>query len=213
MLPFRLDRLVVLFLFFGVITACQQAPPPQPTPDIPATVTAQVQQHLESQPAPTPSYTSSQWETYENQMYGYVIRMPVGWLAGNVTASTQKVAFRSRGTPHSAVVGFVRAVKAPMPSLDAGMDAWLRTIEMRPHKSFQLLNRSKVRPIGEQTEVSVYYRLDRTGDTGDNCPRQHLSYLRTGQSGTYLLELSVCVAASEQYGDTFDAIYYSFAAN
>ena len=56
MFPFRLDRLVilaVLIILMGVTTACQQAPPPQPTPDIPATVTAQVQQHLESQPTPT----------------------------------------------------------------------------------------------------------------------------------------------------------------
>ena len=108
------------------------------------------------------------------------------------------------------MVGFVRAVKDPMPSLEAGMDEWLRSIEMRPHKSFQLLHRSEVGPIGEQTEIVVYYRLDREGD---NCPRDHFSYLRTGQSGTYLLELSVCVAASEKYGDTFDAIYYSFAVN
>ena len=56
MFYFRLARLVtlaVLIILLGVTTACQQAPPPQPTPDIPATVTAQVQQQLEAQPTPT----------------------------------------------------------------------------------------------------------------------------------------------------------------
>ena len=51
----RLDRLVILsapILLMGVITACQQALPPQSTPDIPATVTAQVKQQL-AQPTPT----------------------------------------------------------------------------------------------------------------------------------------------------------------
>ena len=56
---FRLDRLVVLavlIVLMGVTTACQQAPP-EPTPDIPATVTAQVERSLASQATPTPAPT------------------------------------------------------------------------------------------------------------------------------------------------------------
>ena len=179
----------VIFFLIAATIACgadsTETPPVSPTPPLPWSSVLYLQK-------------------FENPLYGYSIDIPAGWLPSEVTAPAQKIAFAS---PDLSVLGSVRVANLTAPSLNDMMDEWLELTETRPHKSFQVLNRTDATDMGEYDQTSVMYYLDREDD---NCPREHIDYLRTGLSRTYFLSLRVCIDDAEQYTDTLDYIYFSF---